>query len=311
MVVTEIEAHVPGKDTSRAQHQYGTLTSPNPFHPSKSSTLSSPLRQRTAFPPLFPLSQLPPWLPPQKHISPRLFILFQPLSHNFPMKGSSAKRAEALHFPAETLKIYLPSSQPRYTSESWKNTNTVEQILPRLWTSSLPPASSRSTCRDFVYAATKSRNLRTSSLFCQLPFFFFHDIFGAVRTPSLPPAPTGASWGGRFTRSGRGTLLPSQRGETQAAEERQSKRSQLSSACGVPAARWQGKTERKVITGAGKPGAEPNTQKPQQTGQEAICSITASFCTETAAAAASRGLPKPTPNSPQPQQNLPGLQLHS
>lgn len=47
--------------------------------------------------------------------------------------------------------------------------------------------------------------------------------------------------------------------------ERQSKRKQVSRPlpaawCGVPAAQWQGKTERKVITGTGKPGAEPNTQ---------------------------------------------------
>lgn len=94
--------------------------------------------------------------------------------------------------------------------------------------------------------------------------------------------------------------------------ERQSKRSQLSSACSLPA--------ESPLTMTGKNGKKSNHRhwktwcraqhaKPQQTGQEVICSVTASFCTETAAAA-SRGLPEPTPSSPQPQQNLPGLQLH-
>jgi len=46
--------------------------------------------------------------------------------------------------------------------------------------------------------------------------------------------------------------------------------------------------------------------KPQQTGQEAICSTTViPFCSE-AAAAVSRGLPISTPESPQPPQNLLG-----
>lgn len=40
-------------------------------------------------------------------------------------------------------------------------------------------------------------------------FFFFHGIFSAVRTPSLPPAPTGASGEGVFQGE-----LPSQRGES-------------------------------------------------------------------------------------------------
>lgn len=44
--------------------------------------------------------------------------------------------------------------------------------------------------------------------------------------------------------------------------------------------------------------------KPQQTGQEAICSIMASFCTETAAAA--RGDTEPTPNSPPTTAKSPG-----
>lgn len=49
--VVEKEAHVPGKGTGRAQHQVGAFSSSCPFHPRKSSTLSSPLTQNAAFPP--------------------------------------------------------------------------------------------------------------------------------------------------------------------------------------------------------------------------------------------------------------------
>lgn len=128
MVVTEKEAHVPGKETSRSQYRrvHSHPHAPHPHPPKqKLHPFFSPNAEH-GFPPLFPLSQLSPWLPPQNIYLLGFFILFKPFSHNFPMKGSFAKQAEAFHFPAETLKIYLPSSQTRYTSESCKNTKTVE-----------------------------------------------------------------------------------------------------------------------------------------------------------------------------------------
>lgn len=57
----------------------------------------------------------------------------------------------------------------------------------------------------------------------------------------------------------------------------QEERSQLQPAGTVPTA--QRREKRKVITDDGKTGAEPNT-KPQQTGQEAICSATGNLCLE-------------------------------
>lgn len=90
-----------------------------------------PPNENVAFPPL-PTFSTPTSASSSKHLSPGIFILFQPLSHNFPMKGSFAKQAEALDFPAESWKIYLPSCLTRYISESCKTTTAVESILPRL-----------------------------------------------------------------------------------------------------------------------------------------------------------------------------------
>lgn len=92
--------------------------------------------------------------------------------------------------------------------------------------------------------------------------------------------------------------------------ERQSGREEvgcpLPSACTwVPAAQ-RGKNGKKRNHRRWKNWCAAQQAKPQQTGQEAICSTTViPFCSE-AAAAVSRGLPISIPDSPQPQQNLLG-----
>jgi len=65
--------------------------------------------------------------------------------------------------------------------------------------------------------------------------------------------------------------------------------------------------ERKVITGAGKPGAEPNMQNHSKHDTKGYAPLRQVFALKTAAS--SRGLPEHSTNSPQPQQNLLGLQL--
>lgn len=117
-------------------------------------------------------------------------------------------------------------------------------------------SASRSPCRAFAYAAAKSSNLRTTSLCCQLPLFFFfnfffHGIFSAVRTPSLPPAPTGASGEGVF--QGEGEF--SSQGE--AVPGKSAALCLWSSCCPMT-----GKTERKVIPVLEKLGQSP-AHKPQ------------------------------------------------
>lgn len=91
-------------------------------------------------------------------------------------------------------------------------------------------SASRSPCRAFAYAAAKSSNLRTTSLCCQLPLFFFLIFFFMAFSVQSELPPSHQLLLEHLERAF------SKEKENSPPKERQSQGNQLRSACGVPAA---------------------------------------------------------------------------